>query len=66
MSDTPENMTPCPCCGGEGRETIGRLYVTHDMALDAGDPNMEGMYIGEDWAECAECGGCGVVPTNEQ
>lgn len=36
-------------------------HVTHDMALDAGEPGMEGMPMPEN-VPCAMCGGTCVLP----
>ncbi len=33
----------CPYCGGAGEVYLYTDYVTHDMALDAGNPN---------WRDC--------------
>ena len=34
-------------------------YVTHDMAIDAGEPTMEGtMLRGDLWEPCGICEGC--------
>ncbi len=45
--------TTCEVCGGSG--VIGRTaIVTHDMATDAGEPEMEGMPI-PDQEECPHC-----------
>ncbi len=53
------NQHICPTCHGDGRE-LCRAAVTHDMASDAGCPQMEGDVI--DWEViCPECGGCGYV-----
>lgn len=51
----------CPECGGEGRIPIGNRYVTRDMAIDAGDRSMEGMYYETEYARCRRCGGDGTV-----
>lgn len=45
----PKNYNPdnykhdwCNNCGHEHFESIDRQYVTREMAIDAGDPNLEG------------------------
>jgi hypothetical protein len=56
MSETTRR---CEACGGEGRVEGIVGYVTRDMALDACEPDMEGMpYPGE--VPCPECEGTGV------
>lgn len=48
---------PCERCGGSGAiEWVE--YVTHDMATDAGEPDMEGMPMPYS-TECPDCGGSG-------
>ncbi len=45
-------ITPCNKCGGNGK-----FEVTRDMAMDAGDKSMEGIF------SCADCNGAGYVQT---
>ncbi len=47
----------CDLCEGQGRVPIGEHYVTRDMALDAGEPQMEGMSLGVEYGPCPRC--CG-------
>ena len=52
---------PCPECGGAGVfRDVQTGEVTHDMALDACEPSMEGQPIFED-VPCSFCGGGGRV-----
>lgn len=51
----------CEACGGSGQEPLGERFVTRDMAIDAGEPQMEGMSMGIEFGPCSECGGAGVV-----
>ena len=63
-----EDFIECPECEGQGgtraEEIVG--YVTHDMALDACEPSMEGMPI-YDWVdyECERCGGTGKIEQSD-
>lgn len=57
----PSDPKPCELCGGSGQEVIGEHYVTRDMAIDAGEPAMEGMSAGVEWGPCSECDGAGLV-----
>lgn len=51
----------CETCGGSGMVTREVMhYVTHDMALDAGEPEMEGMPMPRRWEDvCPDCLGTG-------
>jgi transcription elongation factor Elf1 len=51
----------CPECGGSGQVPIGEHFVTRDMAIDAGEPEMEGMSMGVEYDTCSTCGGYGVI-----
>lgn len=53
--DEPETAT-CPECGGSGGVLGG--YVTRDMAMDAGEPDMEGMPVP---TPCPTCDGHGNI-----
>ena len=53
-SDEPE---PCENCDGGGEV---RARVTRDMAMDAGDLEMEGQEIAS--VACPHCHGTGVQP----
>lgn len=47
----------CSMCNGAGVESSRPdRRVTHEMALDAGEPEMEGMTIPGDATECEYCG----------
>lgn len=49
----------CEHCQGVGREPIGEHYVSPEMAEDAGEPQMEGMFYRLEYEECKSCGGTG-------
>ena len=51
----------CEMCQGEGQICLGERFVSHDMALDAGEPQMEGMHYGYEYGECPNCGGLGFI-----
>ena len=63
-----EDFIECPECGGQGGTRVKELvgYVTHDMALDACEPSMEGMPM-YDWVdyECPRCGGTGKITQSD-
>jgi len=59
--EAPESQIPCIECQGEGRIAIGENYVTHDMALDAGESAMEGQSMGIEYVQCSKCGGDGFT-----
>jgi len=46
----------CTACDGKGGEVVGGHYVTREMALDAGEPAMEGTPYEEEYQECEYCG----------
>jgi hypothetical protein len=50
----------CEMCGGSGHEIIGENRVTQDMAIDAGDPNLEGTFHSYEYGRCTACDGTGV------
>ena len=67
--EKPTIEITCPECGGAGGREFAMEYVSHDMALDAGDPELEGQEWGRPDPEpcqrcettgkifvCAECG----------
>jgi len=54
-------LKPCPDCNGDGVIAIGENFVTHDMALDACEPSMEGMSMGIEYAQCPRCQGGGII-----
>lgn len=49
----------CQNCDGSGSipVPVGEHFVTHEMALDAGDPSMEGSSMGVEWGaeQCQWC-----------
>jgi len=59
MSENELNI--CPDCQGEGRIPLGENYVTHDMAIDAGCPEMEGSSCGIEYGQCPRCQGGGLL-----
>lgn len=56
-----KSFTPCPSCGGSGAVIIGQHYFTRDMATDAGEPGMEGMFHSYEFGPCEDCDGSGTV-----
>lgn len=55
----------CPDCEGQGMVNGDEEFVTHDMALDACEPLMEGMSLGIILEPCPTCGGGGVILEEE-
>jgi len=55
----------CQECNGTGYFEIKNFEpITHDMANDAGDPNLEGQhYYYLEKIECEACGGSGIILT---
>jgi hypothetical protein len=49
----------CPNCDGSGSwaSPIGEHFVSHEMAMDAGDASMEGSSMGIEW-EQVQCRWC--------
>ena len=58
-------LVDCLVCGTAGKVEIGRYAVTHEMAIDAGDRELEGQDYGPVMDICPECGGCGQIETEE-
>ena len=54
-NSTGERKVRCKNCE-YGHVLIGVNYVSHEMALDAGEPAMEGMEEPE-WGQCPCCHG---------
>ncbi len=50
-----DKRTTCPACGGYGFHVH---YVSHDMATDACEPEMEGQEMRE---PCEQCRGDGWI-----
>jgi hypothetical protein len=51
----------CPNCDGSGiipYQISGKQYVTRDMAIDAGDPTLEGSLFSDDQWEAEQCQWC--------
>ena len=44
----------CKNCN-EGHIPLGENFVSHDMALDACDPTLEGQSMGIEWSGCSCC-----------
>jgi len=57
----------CPDCYGAGYIKIKASdYISHDMAIDAGDPRLEGQSIRFlEKIICETCGGTGIIVTEE-
>lgn len=55
----------CEACQGSGTEIVGENRVTADMASDAGEPSMAGMFHSYEYAACSECGGSGVLEESD-
>lgn len=51
----------CPECDGEGEVVIGEYFVTREMAIDAGEPSMEGAHHSYQYGECEMCAGVGWI-----
>lgn len=51
----------CTFCGGSGQEIIGENRVSMDMAIDAGDRSMEGVFHSYAYGECEQCEGRGCI-----
>ena len=54
-------LEQCPDCQGQGIIPIGDHYVTHDMAIDAGMPELEGSYHSTEYEDCKRCGKTGAI-----
>ncbi len=48
-------VAACPNCDGSGGFPIGAHHVTHEMAMDAGEPSMEGQIAQIEYAQCQWC-----------
>jgi hypothetical protein len=54
-------VAKCPCCDGSGAiaaQIRSRQVVTREMALDAGEPSMEGSLYSDDEWEQQQCQWC--------
>ena len=54
-------VAKCPCCDGSGSiavQTSSRQLVTREMAMDAGEPAMEGSLYSDDEWEQQQCQWC--------
>ena len=51
----------CVDCQGSGQIVIGEHLITREMALDACEPQMEGMHYGYEYDMCPNCGGLGFI-----
>ena len=64
-SSRPSGWQPikqqCAKCGGDGQMIVGEHRVTRDMAIDAGEPAMEGSFHSYATDRCDACGGSGHV-----
>ena len=55
------DMAICPNCDGSGstaRQVSSRQYVTREMAIDGGDPDLEGSLYSDDEWEQEQCQWC--------
>jgi len=59
MGKPTEQQITCPWCGGYGFQVH---YVSHEMALDACEPQMEGQEVHE---QCGRCNGDGWLLKDE-
>ncbi len=52
-------VAKCPACDGGGAIPVplGENFVSHEMAMDAGEPSMEGQSMGIEWGaqQCQWC-----------
>lgn len=60
------NKKICSECQGEGKIPIGEHFVTREMAIDAGEPAMEGSHYAYEYEECTRCEGSGFQKINIQ
>ena len=54
-------MAVCPNCDGSGcipHQVSSKQYVTRDMAIDGGDPALEGSLYSDDQWEAEQCQWC--------
>lgn len=51
----------CSNCEGTGQRELGEHFVTREMALDGGNPELEGASMGIEHENCPECGGDGWI-----
>lgn len=54
-------VAKCPNCDGSGaiqKQTSSRQLVTREMAMDAGNPEMEGLLYSDDKLELEQCQWC--------
>ncbi len=56
----------CPECEGTGRVLLGEHYMTREMAIDGGDPALEGMPMGREYGPCSNCSGDGLIEELEK
>jgi hypothetical protein len=54
-------VSKCPNCNGSGAVPVlvcARHYATREMALDAGDPSLEGSLVSDEEWETERCQWC--------
>ena len=51
----------CQECGGSGQVVVGEHRVTRDMAIDAGERQLEGSFHSYAYGPCESCGGSGQI-----
>ena len=59
--ETLLKVAKCPNCDGSGgipKQVSARTYVTREMAMDAGSPEMEGSLYSDDEFEMEQCQWC--------
>ncbi len=49
----------CSECEGTGKMALGEHFVSREMALDGGNPELEGMSMGIEYGACSNCSGDG-------
>jgi DnaJ-class molecular chaperone len=62
MSDAMQ----CPDCDGLGEIPVGVHYISREMAIDAGYPEMEGGVAEVEADVCPRCQGSGLVGDSDE
>jgi hypothetical protein len=47
----------CRTCAGTGKVCLGERRASREMAIDAGDPSLEGQVVEQEYATCPTCHG---------
>lgn len=66
MSKKDKLIEHCPDCKGEGKIQTGEHFVTREMAIDAGYPEMEGSHCEYEYERCSNCEGSGQTEVMEK